>query len=285
MIKFLTSYFSGKSKNILLLLCFFGFMNKGFTQIVYTDISPDIATTMSSTQSTANNIYSVDFNGDGAGEYNFRWDDWGTEWFMHMTRIGLTNQMILKGAATNPFGGRFLQPLALNDVIDSSKNWGYSFPEPFIGESSMDANFLGLGDKYIGTKFTIAGNTYYGWVLVNFSLVNNARVLTIKSYAYNSTPNQAILAGQTTSLATQDLVKEKNSGIYPNPVKNIIHLKNNNKDQFSMLIFNNLGQVVLKNESIENDQINASDLEQGNYILELKNKNTYEINRIKFIKK
>lgn len=285
MTKFLLSLFHQKVKALCILAFSFGFFINGLAQIVYNDINPDFTTTMSTAQGAAMNLRPIDFNGDGAAEYTFRWDDWGGgDWFMHMSQ-SIPNEMILKGNAVNPYGGRFLQPLNFDEIIDSSRNWGNSFPQPFIGEGTTDANFLGLGDKYIGTKFNIMGNIYYGWVLVNFSLVNNARVLTVKSYAYNSTPNQSLRAGQTTLLATDETMMQENLDIYPNPVADVINLKNNKNYDLVMSVSSSLGQKVKKEATVENNKIDVSDLEKGVYYLELKNKENSETRKIKFIKK
>jgi hypothetical protein len=82
-------------------------------------------------------------------------------------------------------------------------NWGSSTPEPLVGESAAP-NFQNLGDRYIGCKFKLGLNTHYGWVRVNFSSLT----LVIKDYAYESTPNQPINAGQTTStIVVTDTIK------------------------------------------------------------------------------
>jgi len=49
-------------------------------------------------------------------------------------------------------------------------------------------------DKYLGVKFLIGHNTHYGWILMS---VNSQYTATIKSFAYNTTPGEAITAGQT----------------------------------------------------------------------------------------
>ncbi|MCT4639284.1 MAG: Ig-like domain-containing protein, partial [Bacteroidales bacterium] len=169
----------------VLLLC----AGKVHAQIVFTDINPDVSSTMKEDPGWTSNIVPIDFNNDGTEDYNFRWDDWGTDWFMHMTFAG-NNEFILKGTATNPFGGRYIQALDKDAVIDNSGNWGMSFPEPFIGDAN-DPNFRGLGDKYVGVRFIVGGKKYYGWVLVSFE----GKTLTVKEYAYNSVADSPINAG------------------------------------------------------------------------------------------
>lgn len=56
-------------------------------------------------------------------------------------------------------------------------------------------NFVGTG-KYVGMKWDIGGGDFlYGWARVDVTGVNNGEA-TLFSYAYESDPNTAILAGQ-----------------------------------------------------------------------------------------
>ena len=50
---------------------------------------------------------------------------------------------------------------------------------------------------YLGLKLISGGHSYYGWVRIN--ITDGSTSFTVKDYAYNSTPDQAILAGQTSA--------------------------------------------------------------------------------------
>ena len=52
-----------------------------------------------------------------------------------------------------------------------------------------------MKDKYLGLKIEVKGKTYYGWVRLD--VAKDAKSFTIKSYAYDSIPDQAIQAGDT----------------------------------------------------------------------------------------
>ena len=68
-------------------------------------------------------------------------------------------------------------------------------------------NFGGQGDKFIGVKFNIDGNTHYGWIRVQVSA--NANQLILKDYAYEATPETEIITGQIpTSPATDITVSD-----------------------------------------------------------------------------
>jgi len=57
-------------------------------------------------------------------------------------------------------------------------------------------------DKYLGVKFKISGNTHYAWVRLSVNYVSSSNMsVTIKDFAYQSTPNTLIKAGDTLSVA------------------------------------------------------------------------------------
>jgi hypothetical protein len=57
-------------------------------------------------------------------------------------------------------------------------------------------NFVGTG-KYVGLKWDIGGGAFdFGWARVDVTSANNGTA-TLFSYAYESTPNTAIVAGDT----------------------------------------------------------------------------------------
>lgn len=237
-------------------------------QINYTDIDPDVTSTLNEAVGAAGDIISIDFNGDGTEEYNFRWDDYGQGgWFMHMT-FG-TNEFNLKGTAENPFGRRYIEPMESGTTIDSSLNWGNSRPEPFIGDIS-DPNFQNLGDRYVGCKFTLGNNTYYGWVRVSF---DGNKTLTVKDYAYEATSNAAINAGETGETASKE---EIDFGAYfrtfPIPAKNTLIIENIKNVQVNKIyIVNLLGQHVLSKTKMDDDKIvlDVSQLKSGQYFIKL----------------
>lgn len=254
---------------LILILMMISSCNFAKSQIYYFDITPDVTTEMSSTAGSAYNIFPIDFNNDGTEEYDFRWDDWGTDWFMHFTFNDIDDQIALDGTTTNMYGGRFVKKLAYNDPINSTLTWGTSYPEPFIGESTLNSNFLDQGDKYIGLKFKLGNNVHYGWVLVNFQTYNSTRKLIIKSYAYNSVPNAPIAAGQISSneivINNQDKI-----AIYPNPAKDQITIQNSEFINNNYLIYNSIGQLV-KQGKTETGIIEFKDLENGVYFLRINN--------------
>ncbi len=57
-------------------------------------------------------------------------------------------------------------------------------------------NWSTTSDRYLGLKLIIGNQNFFGWASLSVNLVTGTS-FTIKDYAYNSIPNQSILAGQT----------------------------------------------------------------------------------------
>jgi hypothetical protein len=57
---------------------------------------------------------------------------------------------------------------------------------------------------YVGLKFLIKGQVHYGWARVKFPYPGGIGFPSIYGYAYESTPNQPIVAGQTSGTLQED---------------------------------------------------------------------------------
>ncbi len=108
--------------------------------------------------------------------------------------------------------------LALNNGnnIDNTLNWSTGTNSARMniwinvasGANSYSyGNWNGVTDKYLGLRFQAGGSTYYGWVRLDVGGTTSADVFTVKDYAYNSTADAAINAGDmgTAGLADADL--------------------------------------------------------------------------------
>lgn len=243
-------------------------------QIVYQDITDVVSP--QPTQYTS--IYNVDFDSNFQNDATFEWTQQGTEWIVNLDTF-FGNKVV---STPESNGARKVTPLALNTNINSSSSLGTASD---VFQKNHLNDFLDQGDKYIGYELRKQNQNYYGWILVNFSTVNNVKTITIKSFAYNSTPGEPILAGQTSSLGVDDISRQDNFSIYPNPAKNTIYLKDDKKSGISSFrIFNSAGQLVKQDEENTNSNIDVSALSKGVYYLQVTDKETLKPKNIKFIK-
>jgi len=101
------------------------------------------------------------------------------------------------------FGGSSYPPLALNAgarIGPHSSFFRFNAPAVIVTTSGFEGPFANTGNKFMGFKFNISGETHYGWALLNARTgVQDGRTgiqTTLLGYAYDTVANEAIHAGQ-----------------------------------------------------------------------------------------
>jgi hypothetical protein len=179
--------------------------------IIYTDVKPDSVIKYGVRQQ-----YNLDLNNDGITDFiigfNYIQNRCGGEGVAnrmseYISPVGGYNQVLdTNGGPPAPAG-----TLNSSAVIGPDAQWSATPGQNLLtvensqGTCPWGTNHFGawynVSDKYLGLKFIKNNNIYYGWVRLTSSgtsLTNfNEYSLTLKDYAYNSIPNQSILAGQT----------------------------------------------------------------------------------------
>jgi hypothetical protein len=200
-------------------------------QVVVTDLNPDVIVDSLSAP------YSLDFNNDANPELNFfvqhingSSSTQGVQFTYDGAVAGLniTPGMNLIGAPGTGSSSSSFQLTALNngDPIASAANFGTSANNILGLDMIVDAglfgqipiqqgNFLNQSNKYLGGKLTAGANTFYGWV--ELSVNSNASQITIHKYAYQSTPNTSILAGEGGNSGLEQVALENKVTIIGTP--------------------------------------------------------------------
>lgn len=200
-------------------------------QVVVTDLNPDVIVDSLSAP------YSLDFNNDANPELNFfvqhingSSSTQGVQFTYDGAVAGLniTPGMNLIGTPGTGSSSSSFQLTALNngDPIASAANFGTSANNILGLDMIADAglfgqipiqqgNFLNQSNKYLGGKLTAGANTFYGWV--ELSVNSNASQITIHKYAYQSTPNTSILAGEGGNSGLEQVALENKVTIIGTP--------------------------------------------------------------------
>ena len=200
-------------------------------QVVATDLNPDVIVDSLSAP------YSLDFNNDANPELNFfvqhingSSSTQGVQFTYDGAVAGLniTPGMNLIGTPGTGSSSSSFQLTALNngDPIASAANFGTSANNILGLDMIVDAgilgqipiqqgNFLNQSNKYLGGKLTAGANTFYGWV--ELSVNSNASQITIHKYAYQSTPNTSILAGEGGNSGLEQVALENKVTIIGTP--------------------------------------------------------------------
>ena len=132
--------------------------------------------------------------------------------------------------------------------------------------------------RIIALKVVQSGNNYYGWIRIKVQLgdgfydYSRTYRIIIQDYAYNSTPNQPILAGQTTATGINESSFASSIHLFPNPATNnlTIELGNNNK-KVDVTITDITGKIIYATTASETQkiEINIEDFKAGIYVVQI----------------
>lgn len=181
-------------------------------KIIYTDIIPDTIVVSYGT-------YNLDLDKDGVYDFSFECDDGQSRCGGDQFPTYADWAYVAVKPAENSFNevlnvvdSVFLDssPAALDSLTKISSindNWAFDFYRAlkyykYCRNGFTDVyefgNWPNSIDKYLGLKLVKGTQAFYGWVRLNvqISFPINGAILILKDYAYNSSPNESILAGQ-----------------------------------------------------------------------------------------
>jgi hypothetical protein len=136
-----------------------------------------------------------------ANRYSTVWD-WVYVWGRQISK-GNYNAVV----ATQPVG--FAADLPPNAHVGKRRTFGVDYAQPMancefqfstIGGSRSGrlGPWKNVQSRYLGLRFSVAGQTHYGWARLNVKFGNKcSSLVTLTGYAYETIPGKAILAGAT----------------------------------------------------------------------------------------
>ncbi len=251
-------------------------------QIVYTDIIPDTILTYPEN-------YDLDLNNDGQIDFTF----YGSQ------------DSLICACGSGTIDTSKISPTSLSWVSDSingqSAKWNSgdlinassplwtNAPGQILfhkggGCSSRPCSPLGgfyvrgtplgiwsnVADKYLALKIQVSGSIYYGWARLDVD--SSGFPITIKDYAFNSIPDQTILAGQTMTTGIIENSFASSIHLFPNPADNhlIIDLGSHN-EEVQVTIADITGKVVYTTKATDTQrvEVNTSHLPVGIYVVHI----------------
>ncbi len=179
-------------------------------QIVYTDIDPDFT-------GTSENWDGIDIDMDNDGQVDFVFY---ASYFSSTTSNTNT---------PHSYSSRYLKVNANANEVVNEKFGGHLFPDAISANGNINDNLSAFSadaawqtgmnqtmaytfdgfsggdfrcetDKYVGVRFKIGTDWHYGWIRVTVDC--DASEFIVKDYAYESTPNTPILAGEIDATAS-----------------------------------------------------------------------------------
>ena len=242
-------------------------------QIVYTDVNPDSSVACNGNQN-CNLTYFLDLNNDGLVDFRinlgYYYHNFNVRWVNIIDSVGNAFAISTNGA----------KKLFMNDTIGPSQTWQHdSLAYLRRWSSAVNGSYLGEWiyetGKYLGLALNVSGLTYYGWVRLDVTVdaSSGTCICIIKDYAYNSIPNQPILAGQTIATGIIENSFASSINLFPNPATNhvTIELPNAN-EKFDVTIIDITGKIVYTTAASETQklEVNTNDFVEGIYLVQFK---------------
>jgi len=252
-------------------------------QVVYTDVNPDYL--LSGNLS----VYPLDLNNDASPDFMLMNLDTlinyvSTSYSNVVTyNINVDAATINPGASSNGWlqSNSYPAALAQGAMVGSSgsfesSNSSFGYPlaavvqqsvlyngVPVYNYSDTIGNFQMDQEAILGLRFKINNNIHYGWARIEYT---SGGVLSIKDYAYDATPNTAVIAGETgTGLVS---VKENENAIQITNFNNQIQVQLLNELTYAQLKITNLSgqEIFSKDLNSLSETISLDDFATGIYI-------------------
>jgi hypothetical protein len=272
--------YSGMATTIFLM------SKQSFAQIIYTDINPD---SMLHAYQNHHDSLLLDLNNDGQFDFKiletFNSSESTETWLTRtwkLTAMAYGNNRLMRNA------GSYIDTLELNDTISQNQNWisqgvlGYYQIQWHFSSSAGSVYdywiedyglWLDVTDKFIGLQLIAGNDTLYGWVRLDAKLSNQWDFVKVKDYAYDTIPNELILAGATGGYPLQqENVFATQLKITPNPASSIIIIHNPMFHSSLVTIANASGKIVKQLTVADNSGnvvVTVDDLPVGIYLVTL----------------
>lgn len=267
---------------------------------VATDVSAQVVYTNISDTALVNDgdFFDIDLNNDGITEINLSFVNYtGTFYAGYVSYdVNAVNaspensaevNAIFTSSTSTSYNSSYAAAFNFNDSITSGINsWSSDTvvvagnADITVGSSTNNVTvgqFLGSGDKYLGVRFLISGNTHYGWIRLDVNADADSTV--IKDFAYESTPNKAIAAGDQGTPVGLIEASTKKFDFYASQGKVIFRKPLESTTMIS--IYDLSGRVLMQDEvSSGNESIQLKFGLEGVYVVELRNGESVERKRL-----
>jgi hypothetical protein len=235
-------------------------------QIMYTDVSPDETY-------TEDEMYMLDVNNDATFDFGIIQFDtvvmYGSFSFPSEGVVLLTAG---SNAAMSTSGQvNYLTALNLNDVIDNTQIFSNGTSSSPLIAGAYIGGFANQGigpwidavDHYMGLSFLAGSDFHYGWCRMN--LAANGKSFVIKDYAYESTPQTGLLAGQTVNNISELVSDAVSMQVINNTVQ--LNVLNNTFTNGNVQVINIAGQSVFTASLNTDKNIDLNGYASGVYVI------------------
>ncbi len=230
-------------------------------QVVYTDVNPDISVDAAP---GVPSLEELDLNNDANPDFALVSGDTiatsGSR--VRYTIVAPYGTAASSNAIAGETPSGYDYALALNsgDMINATLNWIAATNTMAYNVDSANPfseNWNGVTDKYLGLKFVVAGNTHYGWARLDVNAIGD--VWTLKDYAYQSTPDSTILAGEGGPAVS----------INEAAMENLVHFINQSNNSVKLMINEALTEGVVSLVSTSGQLVSKGNVSGKEYFVDL----------------
>ncbi len=244
-------------------------------QIVYTDVNPDTTVKCMSPNFPCNKSYNLDLNNDGTIDFKLY-----SAWYTSPCLINTTKEVYISSQSGNGF---YTLVMNANDVIDSNLVFSTSnvilrsitSDGSLVWNSCMSSSGSAFADRYLGLQLIVGANIYYGWVRLDVGVIDHPLILAqiiLKDYAYNTIPNQPILAGQTVATGIVENAFASSIHLFPSPATNHLTIAlGSNIKKVEVTIADITGKIIYSTTASDTQKIevNTQDFAAGIYVVQI----------------
>jgi hypothetical protein len=230
-------------------------------QVVYTNVDPDVSVDAAPGVPAGE---ALDLNNDANPDFAlFSGDTIATTGSrVRYTVVAPYGTAASSNAIAGETPSAYDYALALNsgDMINATLNWiAATNTMAYNVDSSnpYNENWNGVTDKYLGLKFVVAGNTHYGWARLDVDAIGD--VWTLKDYAYQSTPDSTILAGEGGSV----------NNIGEAAMEQLVHFVNQPNNTVKLMVNEALTEGVISLVSMNGQTISTGKVNGTEYVVDL----------------
>ncbi len=280
-----------KKIQFLAILIFTSYSNRLAAQIISTDV-PD-TTIIKSTDHIGTHSYAFDIDHDGIKDFSIAVN--ATNVLPAGCTITPNMQTELSSwVGTMPSASNhiamdagFTASIGADSIIDAnSHSWSlsqqnflfektFSYPSCFW-DSTINGHWLSDTTSFIGLKFKLGADIHYGYLHIRYQLgidsLNNSFIsVTVLDYAYNSLPDQPILAGEVVINSIDgNTSADYEIKLQYNTLNSQLKIENNLFGNTILEILNISGQIVHRSSlNKSQESIDFSTYPDGTYIYKL----------------
>lgn len=161
--------------------------------------------------------------------------------------------------------------------IDFNANGIFEANEIIVNSTTSTAN---VATNTFSVPALVGGNIECA-VTMRVIFSNTAVANGCGNFAYGEVEDYDVYLSRTSELAVNEIHKNKNINIYPNPTSDILYISGISSEEY-FEVYNSVGQKVDEGKT-KNKTVNVNQLVKGIYFIQLKEKEN--LIRLKFIKK